>query len=91
MKSETTDPWTTFEWKIVTADADIAHVMMPLSTFRLKNVSAELKLPEYEIEYTTQPPVPNSFAGTRLIPVQGDSLRFYDVAQVDVLPVYKNE
>ncbi len=87
MKATTQDPWTR-DWQIVSAQLDIAHVMLPLSSFRLDIKNPGEASPLYRIAYNTQAPTPDCFAGTELAPVAGEEVTFYRITKRERLPSY---
>ncbi len=90
MTVETADPWTR-KWSIVSADLDIAHVMLPLSSFRLVNVSAPGAAPVYKVAYDGEAPSPDCFAQARLVPAGAEPVEFSRITQIRTLPLYTPE
>jgi hypothetical protein len=74
-------------WTIVSADLDLAHVMLPLSSFRLETGSPAGKSPEFRVLHE-QPPALNCFADSVLVPAGDQQPNFYDITSKEQLPVY---
>jgi hypothetical protein len=86
MTDPTRDPWLTDRsWQIVRADLGLAHVFMPLSSFKFQPAAAG---DGYTIVHTDQPPQPDCFGGTLLRPAGSSRPTFEQVAQCKTLPVY---
>src|SRR5882724_9155862 len=81
------DPWTR-NWTIVSADPNVAHVMLPLSSFTLKNVSLAGTSPVYQIVHNDEVPDPDCFAGSFLVPVGNHRPTFAEITQRADLPLY---
>src|SRR6266404_4054009 len=74
-------------WTIVSADLDLAHVMLPLSSFTLKNVSPAGENPEFRVLHD-QPPALDCFADSVLVPAGDQQANFYDITKKEQLPLY---
>jgi hypothetical protein len=85
-----TDSWTR-NWTIVSADVDLAHVMLPLSSFRLENVSPAGQSPVYRVVHNDQPPAPDCFAESYLVPVGNHRPTFLEITQRQDLPFYATD
>jgi hypothetical protein len=81
------DSWTR-DWTIVSADLDLAHVMLPLSSFRLENVSAAGKGPVYRVLHNNKAPALDCFAGSYLVPAGSRPATFFEITGKEELPLY---
>jgi hypothetical protein len=90
MTSATADPWTR-NWTIVSADLDVAHVMLPLSNFRLDNLSNGGNAPVYRVTHNAGPPAPDYFSGALLRPSGANAPSFFDITKMGQLPLYTQE
>ena len=79
--------WTR-NWTIVSADLDLAHVMLPLTSFRLENVSAAGKTPAFRVLHDHQAPALDCFAGTLLVPAGDQQPSFFEITKKEELPPY---
>ena len=70
------NPWNR-NWTIVRADLDIAHVMLPLSNFKLETMSTQGKDPAYQVVQSNQAPVPNFFVNSVLVHRGQDTPSFF--------------
>jgi hypothetical protein len=80
------NPWTR-NWAIVSADQDIAHVMLPLNDFRLESVSTP-RGPAYQLMHNCESPNPDCFWGSVLVPLGQVEASFYDITKLEQLPSY---
>jgi len=71
----------------VSADLDLAHVMLPLSSFRLENVNPAGKDPAFRVLHN-QTPTLDCFADSVLVPVGNQQANFYDITKKEQLPLY---
>jgi hypothetical protein len=62
-----TNQWTDPTWTVVHADLDIAHVMLPLGTFKLRVDTEAAEYPTFLVDHSYQAPVPDCFAGVSLV------------------------
>jgi hypothetical protein len=86
MNTAAINSWTR-NWTIVSADLDLAHVMLPLSSFKLENVSPAGKSPAFRVLHD-QAPALDCFAGAVLTPA-GDQLpTFFEITRKEQLPLY---
>jgi hypothetical protein len=86
MTDSTRDPWQTdHAWQIVRADLGLAHVFMPLSSFKFEPAATGRG---YTIAHTNQAPRPDCFAGVVLRPAGSSEPTFEQIAQCKQLPVY---
>jgi len=74
-------------WTIVSADLDLAHLMLPLSSFKLENVSPAGKNPQFRVLHD-QPPALDCFADSLLVPAGNQQPNFYDITKKEQLPLY---
>lgn len=82
----TTNPWTR-NWTIVSADLDLAHVMLPLSSFRLENASTDNTSPVFRVLHNNQPAL-DCFAESRLTPTGDRQPTFHEITGKEQLPLY---
>src|SRR5438045_2448568 len=82
--------WTR-NWTIVRADLDIAHVMLPLSNFKLETMSAGGKDPAFQVVHNNQAPVPDCFAKSVLVQRGQDAPSFFEITGLDGLPRYSQD
>jgi hypothetical protein len=87
MTTAAIDSWTR-NWTIVSADLDLAHVMLPLSSFRLANQSPAGTPPEYRVLHNNQPPALDCFAESSLVPVGDRQATFFEITGKEELPLY---
>jgi hypothetical protein len=85
MTAPTRDPWlTTIPWQIVRSDVDLAHVFIPLSSFKFVKSGNG-----YTIDYTNQPPHPDVFGDTVLRPAGTRPAVFEKIAErTKKMPAY---
>lgn len=88
MKPNAADSWER-DWSIISADADIAHLMTQMTDFRFRKVQSAGNGPEYEVVYNGPPPSPDHFSGIRFVPVEGREVHFRDIPRSETLPAYK--
>jgi len=81
-----TNSWTR-NWTIVSADLDLAHVMLPLSSFRLENASPDSTSPVFRVLHNN-PPALDCFAESRLTPAGDGQPTFYEITGKEQLPLY---
>jgi hypothetical protein len=86
MSPSAINAWTR-NWTIVSADLDLAHVMLPLSSFRLENVSPAGKNPRFRVLHD-QAPALDCFANTVLVPAGDQEASFFDITRKEELPTY---
>jgi hypothetical protein len=67
--------WTGPTWTVMRADEDIAHVMLPLGSFKLQGTTKT----GYAVNYGRQAPTPDCFCKTTLVETAGDELSLSDV------------
>jgi hypothetical protein len=79
--------WTR-NWTIVSADLDLAHVMLPLSSFRLENVGPDSTSPVFRVLHNNQAPALDCFAESRLTPAGDRQPTFYEITGKEQLPLY---
>ena len=80
------DPWQTDRpWQIVRADLGLAHVFMPLSSFKFEPAPGSQG---YRLAHTYQPPQPDCFDGLVLRPRGSSRPTFEQIAQRKTLPLY---
>jgi hypothetical protein len=84
------DPWTR-DWTIVSADLDLAHVMLPLSSFRLVNETPAGNSPAYRVMHNHQAPALDCFAASRLVPAGDQQASFFDITGKEELPLYTHD
>jgi hypothetical protein len=83
-------PWAR-NWTIVRSDLDIAHVMLPLSNFRLESVPGTTDSPAYRLVHNNQAPVPDCFCGSVLGQLGQDQPSFFEVTNMKPLPAYNQD
>lgn len=89
MTDSTPDPWRPARpWQIVRADLDLAHVFMPLSSFRFEQVQDAKLGTGYKLVHTYQAPHPNCFCDTFLRPAGRSRPTFATAAKRKTLPLY---
>ncbi len=88
MKPTAADSWER-DWSIISADADIEHLMIQMTDFRFRNLSPTGSHPEYEVVYNGAPPSPDHFSGIRFLPVAGRDVSFRAIPRTRPLPAYK--
>jgi hypothetical protein len=82
-----TNPWTDPTWTVVRADLDIAHVMLPLCSFKLQTAPKAVgEYASYVIAYKHQAPAPDSFGGVTLVETGEDELQLSDIPGITDLP-----
>src|SRR6266702_12068 len=81
------DSWTR-NWTIVSADLDLAHVMLPLTSFRLENVSPAGKGPVYRVLHNNKAPSVDCFAESYLVPAGSRPATFFEITGKEELPLY---
>jgi hypothetical protein len=81
------NPWTR-DWQIVSADLDLAHVMLPLSSFKLKLVEDENPSPAFRVTHNYQAPALDYFAGVVLTLVGDQPPSLSDITGKEKLPLY---
>jgi len=86
MMTSAINSWTR-NWTIVSADLDLAHVMLPLTSFRLENVSAAGKTPAFRVLHD-QAPALDCFAGSLLVPAGDQQPSFFEITRKEELPLY---
>jgi hypothetical protein len=74
-------------WQIVRADLDLAHVFIPLSSFKFEPVAGSDNK-AFTVEHTNQPPHPDCFANTVLRSVGSNHAAFEKAAKRKTLPLY---
>jgi hypothetical protein len=77
-----------YNWTIVSADLDLAHVMLPLSSFRLQNVSPAGKSPAFKVLHNHQAPALDPFVGSVLVPAGDQQPNFFEITGKEQLPPY---
>jgi hypothetical protein len=87
MMTAATNSWTR-TWTIFSADLDLAHVMLPLSSFTLENVSAAGQDPVFRVLHNYQAPALDCFADSLLVPTGDQQPSFFDITQKEELPLY---
>lgn len=90
MTSVAADPWTR-KWSIVRSDMDIAHVMLPLSDFRLQITSASGSPPVYQFVQSADTPVPDCLVEAQFQPVGAAQPTFFDITRMKTLPPYTQD
>jgi len=89
MTDSTPDPWRPARpWQIVRADLDLAHVFMPLSSFRFEPAQDPKLGSGYRIVHNFQAPHPNCFGDTFLRPAGRSRPTFETAARRKTLPAY---
>jgi hypothetical protein len=81
------DPWTR-NWTIVSADLDLAHVMLPLSSFTLVK---DTNSPAYRVMHNYQAPALDCFAASLLVPAGTQQASFFDITSKEQLPLYTHD
>jgi hypothetical protein len=84
------DPWTG-DWTIVSADLDLAHVMLPLSSFKLVNETPAGNSPAYRVMHNYQAPALDCFAASRLVPAGDQQPSFFEITGKEELPLYTQD
>jgi hypothetical protein len=87
MMTAAINSWT-WNWTIVSADLDLAHVMLPLSSFRLKNENPTGESPAFRVLHNYQTPVLDPFAGVLLVPAGDQNPNFFEITGKEELPPY---
>jgi hypothetical protein len=72
---------------MVSADLDLAHVMLPLSSFRLENVSPAGKSPAFRVTHNHAPAL-DCFADSLLVPAGDQQPTFFEITSKEQLPLY---
>jgi hypothetical protein len=85
------NPWTTHAWTTVRSDLDIAHVMLPLTDFRLQEAGDKSKAPAYRLVYEDRVPGPDYFKNTLLRATGTHAPTFSKVTQLEYLPAYSRD
>jgi hypothetical protein len=81
-------PWQTDRpWQIVRADLELAHVFMPMSSFKFEPVPGS-DGKAFTIEHTNQAPHPDCFGNTVLRAVGSSHATFEKIAARKTLPLY---
>lgn len=88
MNTAAIQSWTTRNWTIVSADLDLAHVMLPLSSFKLENVSPADESPRFRVLHNYQAPDLDPFEGSMLVPAGDQPPSFFDITGKEALPLY---
>jgi len=92
MSSSTPDPWRPERpWQIVRADLDVAHVFMPLSSFRFEQVQDPKLGDGYKIVHDFQAPHPNCFCDTFLRAAGKTAPTFEAASKRKTLPMYTKQ
>jgi hypothetical protein len=86
MMTAAINSWTR-NWMIVSADLDLAHVMLPLSSFRLE-ATPDNTSPVFRVLHNNQAPALDCFAESRLVPADGSQPTFSDITGKKQLPLY---
>src|SRR5882757_6241743 len=87
MMTAAINSWTR-DWTIVSADLDLAHVMLPLSSFRLKNEDTTGESPAFRVLHNYQTPALDCFAGALLHPAGDEQPSFFEITKKELLPLY---
>lgn len=90
MRPADSNPWIR-NWTIVRADLDIAHVMLPLSNFRLHDVNTTGANISYQLVHNHQAPVPDCFSGAVLMQTGRDEPSFFEITGLEQLPTYDQD
>jgi hypothetical protein len=90
MMTAAINSWTR-NWTIVSADLDLAHVLLPLSNFRLENVSPAGEDPAFRVQHNTQPPTLDCFAGAVLTQAGDHQPGFFEITSKKELPLYAQD
>ncbi len=82
MTHPTQDPWQPERpWQIVRADLDLAHVFMPLSSFKFEPVNEPGGGTAYKMVHTNQAPHPDCFCDTLFRPAGTTQPLFEKIAE----------
>jgi hypothetical protein len=84
------DPWTR-NWTMVSADLDLAHVMLPLSSFTLVKENPAGDSPAYRVMHNYQAPDLDCFAASRLVPAGDQQASFFSITGKEELPLYAHD
>ncbi len=87
MMTAAINSWTR-DWTIVSADLDLAHVMLPLSSFQLKNENPTGESPAFRVLHNYQTPALDPFAGVLLVPAGDQKPSFFEITSKEQLPLY---
>jgi hypothetical protein len=86
MTNSTQASWQTDRsWQIVRADLELAHVFMPMSSFKFVALSDGSG---YQVVHTNQGPYPDCFAGVTLHHAGSTQIAFEKAAARPTLPAY---
>ncbi|MEA3183410.1 MAG: hypothetical protein QOI59_6933 [Gammaproteobacteria bacterium] len=89
MTDSTRDPWQPARpWQIVRADLDLAHVFMPMSSFRFEQVTDPAGGVGYKIVHNNQAPHPDCFCDTIFRPAGNSQPTFEKIAARKTLPLF---
>jgi hypothetical protein len=87
MMTAAINSWTR-NWTIVSSDLDLAHVLLPLSSFTLENVSPAGQNPQFRVLHNYQAPALDCFANALLVPAGDQQPSFFEIAGKEELPPY---
>jgi hypothetical protein len=90
MTPEAINSWTSRTWTIFSSDLDLAHVMLPLSGFRLENVSPAGTSPAFRVLHD-QVPALDCFADSVLVPAGDQTPSFFQITNKEELPLYAQD
>jgi len=82
--------WTGRNWQIVRADLDLAHVVMPLSSFTFAATKRD-GVEGYTIGHSNQPPAPDCFENSFLVSVGSHKPTFHEITKKEKLPLYSKD
>jgi hypothetical protein len=82
--------WTDRDWQIVSADLDLAHVFLPLRTFRFEPDTRK-GIEGYKITHSGQVPAPDCFCETFLVPVGTHRPGFSEITKKTALPLFSKD
>src|SRR5258707_168298 len=86
MSPSAINAWTR-DWTVVSADLDLAHVMLPLSSFRLEYVSQAGNNAGFRVMHNHAPAL-DCFADSLLIPAGDQQPSFFEITRKEELPLY---